>query len=99
MDSLLVLAAQDTGYVSAEVYRLLDFGGHPQGFYMSSLIKEELGLEPVINSFDNPVTFFRLYNQAARQSEDDEFVFSEKAMNYLESLERKYFTQANNDIR
>ena len=90
---MLVLAAQDTGYVSAEIHRLLDFSGHPQGFYMSSLIKEELGLEPVINSFDNPVVFFRLYNQAARQSEGDEFVFSNKSMDYLELLEREYFNR------
>ena len=92
IDSLLVLAANDTGYVSNEIYKLLDFGGHPQGFYMSSLIKEKVGLQAIVNSFDNPVAFIRLYNQAARD-EGIEFVFSLKAMDYLEELEKQYFTQ------
>ena len=93
MDSLFVLAAEDTGYISSEVYELLDFGGHPQGFYMSSLIKEKIGLEPLINSFDNPVEFIRLYNQAAEQSDSSAFVFSPKAMKYLGKLEEQYFVR------
>ena len=91
LDSLLIAAATDTGYVSSEIYQLLDFGGHPQGFYMSSLIKEELGLAPLIDNFDNPVAFVRLYHQAAQQSDRDEFVFSSAAMRYLEQLEQQHF--------
>ena len=92
IDSLLVLAANDTGYVSNEIYKLLDFGGHPQGFYMSPLIKEKLGLQAIVDSCDNPVAFIRLYNQAARD-EGTKFVFSPKAVDYLRKLEKQYFNR------
>ena len=91
IDSLLLLAAVDTGWIEPEITQLLDFGGHPQGYYMSSLIKKEMGLKPLVDSFDNPAAFIRLYNEAAEKSKRPEFVFSSATIEYLEKLEAEHF--------
>ncbi len=56
---------------SSQISRFFLFGGHTNGFYMSSLIKKELGIQALIETFDNPVAFFELYIKAARSSPDD----------------------------
>lgn len=60
------------------------FGGHPNGYYMALLIKDELGMQPLFDTYDDPIAFVQLYNQvAAKRSE--EHVFSDAFIEYAES--------------
>ncbi len=61
------------------------FGGHPNGYYMALKIKEQLGLQVLIDSYNNPIEFLRLY-QLAIKTETDEYPFTIEFMKYLETL-------------
>lgn len=91
LDSMLIVAARAPGYVDSPMYQLLSMGGHPSGFYMALLIREELGIKPLIDEFDNPVAFIRIYNEAVKQRGGDEHIFSPAALEYLSTIEKQYF--------
>ncbi|GAB4231787.1 MAG: hypothetical protein Tsb0034_04260 [Ekhidna sp.] len=61
------------------------FGGHPNGLYMALIIKEELGLDVLIESYNAPIEFLKLYNQAlSKQGKKSQF--SEAFLRYIETL-------------
>ena len=64
--------------------------GHPTGYYMTRVIVAEFGTGRLIADFGNPFAFFRLYDEAARQSEAGVPVLSDDALSFLASLEAKY---------
>ncbi len=66
------------------------FDGHPNGFYMTSLIREQGLLEEMVREPANPAAFARVYNKAAEAAGG--FVFSARVMEYLESLEKQYLS-------
>jgi hypothetical protein len=72
-----------------EFSRSVPQSGHPTGFYMSRMIRENLGKEALIRDAGNPFAFFRTYNQAASGVQDAP-LFSDKAMGVIEELEMKY---------
>jgi len=57
------------------------FGGHPNGYYMALLIKDELGMPPLLDTYNDPLAFVQLYNQAAKQR-GREHVFSDTFIAY-----------------
>ena len=59
--------------------------GHDAGYYMASLTRNVLGVEALINDFDDPIAFVETYNKAAKLKEG-EYVFSTE---FMEILERK----------
>lgn len=61
------------------------FGGHTTGIYMSFNIAEDIGVEPLIESYNDPVKFIRLYNEYAEMSKTDH-VFSDSFIEYIENL-------------
>lgn len=63
-------------------------GGHSNGFYMTTLIKRQLGLQAVIDCSVNPVKFIETYNKAARKA-GDEYVFTDEFVGYVRALYRK----------
>ncbi len=63
--------------------------GHPTGFYMANLIEEELGADVIRDVVRNPFRFLALYNRAAAKNGVAP-VLSQKAMGFLEGLERRY---------
>jgi hypothetical protein len=71
---------------------LISMGGHPNGFYMANLIRKELSLEEVINTYANPIEFIKTYNKAAQKAKN-EYVFSRQFMEYLDNISK---TVANN---
>jgi len=64
------------------------FGGHPNGFYMTNIIKEAGLIDELIARFYSPVDFIKIYNQAA--GEENTYVFSNEFIHYLEKQELKY---------
>jgi hypothetical protein len=98
VDSLLVRAAQADadGRIDAleqhadAVRRAIPNNGHPNGYFMASLIAETLGTERLAETANDPFAFVRLYNEAAQQSNGPAVPLSQEAMSYLARLEAKY---------
>ena len=84
IDSLTV--GYSKGTVDADVYgqvaKLPVNGGHPNGFYMATLIKHQLGLQAIADNSVEPVMFVETYNKAARKA-GDEYVFTDEFVAYV----------------
>lgn len=62
------------------------FGGHTNGLYMSLTIVENKGMQVLVDSFDDPIEFIRIYNEVA-QASPTEYAFSSEFMDYLARIE------------
>lgn len=75
--------------VDAEAYgrvaKMPTNGGHSNGFYMTTLIKYQPGLQAVIDSSVETVKFVEAYNKAARKA-GNEYVFTDEFVAYIKSL-------------
>jgi hypothetical protein len=69
---------------------IVPLSGHPTGFYMANLIIEQLGKDKLVKDIGNPFAFFRLYKQAADKKGGYTATFSEKAICFIRSLEKRY---------
>ncbi len=69
---------------------LIPHGGHTVGFYMACLIKGQFGKRALMIDVGNPFKFFYKYNQAALIKTGQLPVFSQKAIKFLNLLEKKY---------
>ena len=92
LDSLLdVFKAKPVEGEYGPVADLLVFNGHPTGYYMTRLIREE-GLEnELINIFDSPAAFAELYNKAALRKNNrggNEYLLSKDLLAYLNNVEK-----------
>ncbi|MBX2875620.1 MAG: hypothetical protein KTR30_26115, partial [Saprospiraceae bacterium] len=86
IDSLLQEIANDQHLLptaSKEIRRQLPYNGHPMGLYIAHLIEKKYGRDGILKCLDNPFTFIKLYNTIAKDSNGQQFVFSEKSMQYL----------------
>lgn len=87
IDSLTV--GYSKGTVDADAYgqvaKLPINGGHPNGFYMTTLIKRQLGLQAVVDNSVEPVMFVEIYNKAARKA-GNEYVFTNEFVAYVKQL-------------
>lgn len=68
----------------------LPLGGHPNGLYMAHLIKRVFGEKGIIECIENPFTFIKLYNKAAKKFPKEYYIFSDKSITYLENLEKQW---------
>lgn len=71
-----------------KAYNHIAFEGHPNGYYMTSMIKRQGLLDELKVNFANPVAFARIYNKAA--AAENSYTFSEKFMKYIEDFENNY---------
>lgn len=62
------------------------FGGHTNGLYMTIKITEKKGLQVLVDSYDDPVEFIRIYNEVAKES-SREHVFSFEFNSYIEQID------------
>jgi len=62
------------------------FGGHTNGFYMSLKIAEKKSIQVLIDSYDDPIEFIKIYNEVAQESFSDH-VFSYEFIDYLERIQ------------
>ena len=58
------------------------YGGHPNGYYMTTTIKEAGYEKELIGSFYSPIEFMKLYNKSVAK----EYVLGNEFMDYIESL-------------
>lgn len=68
---------------------LLPLGAHPHGYYMAKTIATHAGMQALTDALINPFDFLRLYHETAKKIKGA-FVFSEKSLTVLNTLEKKY---------
>ncbi len=68
-----------------EIGSMIKFGGHSNGYYMATLIKNQLGIEPIIKTYADIQSFIKLYNEAAKKA-GNEYVFSDIFINHVDRL-------------
>ena len=61
------------------------FGGHPNGYYMAHLIREEKGVDAAINTFSDIVKFFEEYNSIAA-ADPQEYELSNIFMEFITNI-------------
>ncbi len=81
---------QEMNTIGNEISSILPQSGHHPGFFMASTIIEVFGKKKLIEKYDNPFEFFRLYSLAAKKSSDSRPVFSEKAMEFITGFEKDF---------
>ncbi len=87
---------QDLG---TQLRKAVPRSGHPTGYFMARTIVDTLGKDAVIRTVSNPFAFFRTYNDAAKRKGHGMPVFSEKAMQFLRSLEKRYQVESETSVR
>lgn len=65
--------------------------GHVPGMYMGRLIQQQGLTDELIQHIDNPFVFFYLYNKAARKAANGSPEFSQKALRFLKSMEKRHY--------
>ena len=92
MDSAVQARALGGPPATGRFYRRLSNGsnGHVPGFFMSGTIQRNGYVKQLIAAADDPFAFFYLYQKAARKDKTHPPRFSEAAMRYMKTLERKY---------
>ena len=68
----------------------LPIGGRPIGAFMAGTIVRELGRNRLVEVVGHSFGFWRLYNEAAAESEGAAYVLSPEAIRVLNKLEEKY---------
>lgn len=99
LDSLfieIIENPQNTKKLGKEIKNLIPRSGHPTGFFMTNIILKNLGKRSLIEVVRNPFQFFILYNESAKK-DDTAFVFSDKSIEFIKQLERKYSKFYNNN--
>lgn len=79
----------DEATLNKKLKYFFQFGGHPNGFYMTSLIVEAGFKNELIGNFYNPHEFLLLYNKAAKKLDD--FVLSKEVVKYSAQIAKKYY--------
>lgn len=92
LDSMLCKMSDDTTgmtLMGRKAFEMFPAGCHPNGHYMAVLIKKHLGIPALIKSTYNPFLFFRQYRTAC-QKEKTEYILSDKAMQFINRMEKMF---------
>jgi len=92
LDSMLTQMSVDTTGMyetGMKAFRMFPINCHPNGNYMAELILRHYGKKAIIKTMNNPFAFFRLYHDACA-IEEEEYILSDKAMEFLERLEKMH---------
>jgi hypothetical protein len=92
LDSLLLQYAgspETRAAIGAQIRELVPQSGHPTGFFMAALIRDQLGFEGLITDVGNPFAFLRAFDRAAAQGNYPELRLSAEAMAVLDDLEQQ----------
>lgn len=92
MDSLLQLDASHWAQLKTrDFFKGTPFSsGHVPGTYMSHFIEKNGLKSSLLKGLDDPFYFFLIYDKAARRDKQKPFIFSQKSINNIKSLRRKY---------
>lgn len=82
----LLHGAIDEKQYNVSLGDFIQFGGHPNAYYMSTVIKNAGYEKEMINTFASPIEFMKLYNKSVAPDEafDNEFI------DYFEKLDDEY---------
>ena len=83
LDKWMTEYTSDTG---EEIKDGLPMSGHPVGFFMVEKVIENGGKEELVENYADPFYFFELYSDLV----EGEFSFSEKSLELVRKLGRKY---------
>jgi hypothetical protein len=92
MDRILTEMADPpelTNVLGRQFQSFIPQSGHPTGFYMASLIEEEMGTEELKRVVRDPFGFFELYDRAA-EANGTAPRLSNRGLVYLRSLAARY---------
>lgn len=92
MDSMFVEIAnhQDSAKIFSKRFsRMIPRAGHQTGFYMCNAIINEFGEASLKSISRNPYAFFKLYQKAAIKN-NELLAFSEKSLDFISFLEKRY---------
>ena len=67
-----------------KVYNLFPFHGHPVGYKITQLFIKHGLRDQMMETFDNPVEFIKLYNSIAES--EGLYVFSDRFVSHIEQL-------------
>lgn len=94
LDSLLVVygSAPDSikTNLADQIARSTPNSGHPMGYYMSTLMLRTGSMDDVLKDVGNPFQFFIRYKMAAANSQIQVPMLSDRAIEVINELERKY---------
>lgn len=93
IDSLLQVVSEDESLVEdcgKKIRRELPYNGHPTGLYIAHLIEKYDGRVGYIACLENPFRFLKRYNKIASKNPGEYHVFSDKAIAYIDKLEREF---------
>jgi len=76
-----------------ELKKILPQSGHPTGYYMAKTILEQKGKGELIKGVGNPFEFIELYQRAATKRGRKTALFSEKTLEFIRNLEKKYIKE------
>lgn len=76
--------------IGRNILEVLPQQGHTTGYFMASLILEKEGKNEIVKCVGNPFKFIHLYNSAAKKSNNRYPQFSNKSIENLEILEKKF---------
>jgi hypothetical protein len=76
--------------IGAQIAELIPQSGHPTGFYMAALIRNQLGRESLTKDVGDPFAFVRAFNQAADQAGRPSLMLSEAATAVLNDVEQQH---------
>lgn len=76
--------------IGMKISQTLPEKGHSTGYFMASLILQNIGKDELVSCVGNPFKFIKLYNQAAKQSSGQYPAFSDSAIKVIDLLISKY---------
>ncbi len=80
----------DSRNIGIRMLQSLPEQGHTTGYYMASLILENIGKKELVNCVGNPFKFIILYNEAAKLSSDRYPTFSNESIEMIKNIKQKY---------
>lgn len=93
IDSLIQEIARDNSKLKElgkKIRGEMHFGAHPLGLYIAKIIKNKMGKEALLQCLENPFPFLYFYNDIAKESDGEYFIFADESIQYLKSLEQKF---------
>jgi len=81
---------KDKRVLGRKLRNLLPQKGHTTGYFMASLILEKIGKRELVKCVGNPFEFVKLYNVAAKRTNNRYPMFSDQAMKLIDLLNKEY---------
>ncbi|MFP4051297.1 MAG: DUF5700 domain-containing putative Zn-dependent protease [Thermoplasmata archaeon] len=88
LDTYIKKYSEDPDEYGKKIQDTLPLSGHPIGFFMTETIINSDRKEEMIDGYDEPFSFFKLYNVSAE--EQDKVKLSKDSLKVIDALKEKY---------